>query len=142
MTKRKGRTFPYFDVDMNGITKTSKTITIVDRNTIQLTEEGSDGKPIRVFNPDTDVHIIKEITIPASSAADRKQLIEWMLAIQDPRYTIVYDHRRNSFHVEYATDVWLDYLSSVYDEEDEEEVEEEIELEAEDLDEDLDEDDE
>lgn len=131
--KRKGRTFPYFDVDMNSITKTGKTMIIVDRNSIQTGVEQTDenGKiwMKRMFNPNEDEHIVKEITIPTASAAERKRLVQWMLDIDDPRYTIVYDHRRGTFHVEYVYNIWLEYLDSKYEEVEEEEVVEEEETE-------------
>jgi hypothetical protein len=138
--RKKGRTFPYFDVDLASISKSSGTMLIVDRNSIQTTEEipSENGKIYkkRVFNPDADAHIVKEITIPASTKAERNRIIGWMLELQDPAYTVVYDHRRNSFHLEYATQVWLDYLAQTYGleteevedlEDDDEEYEEEDE---------------
>ncbi len=125
MVKRKGRTFPYFDVDMNSITKNCTTMTIVDRNSIQTAVEtqNDEGKTYmkRVFNPNVDEHIVKEITIPAATAKEQKAIVNWMLDIHDDRYTIVYDHRRGSFHVEYAYDNWNEYLNTTYIQEEEEE---------------------
>ena len=121
MAKKKGRTFPYFDVDLRSLKKTGTTMVIVDRNSIQEIITDEEGKPKRVYVDDVSKHIAKKITIPAATDKERKNLITWMLEMKDPRYTVVYDHRRNSFHVEYAYNAWLEYLKASVEEEEEEE---------------------
>lgn len=132
--KRRNRVFPYYIIV--GVNEKAQTMKILDLNTIQKHLE---DKEARVYEENTDLHDIKQISVPGSTKPERDRVIVWMKAMMGDTFMakkkcMVYNHRAhwtNPIHEEYKRPVFLEWENAQIpelEEETPEEIEEDLEI--------------